>query len=159
MTLGPSLTAVTGGNIGPGSLNQANFENAIGGAGADSLTGDGQANILTGNGGADTLSGLGGADTLNGGDGNDILEGGAGINSINSGNNDDRILITTDTDYVSGDVMDGGAGSDTLEISTNTKLALSSDGAVIGMQTISLFGTSGVDASTQSDGFAINGSS
>ena len=92
LTLGPSLTAVTGGNIGPGSLNQANFENAIGGAGADSLTGDGQANILTGNGGADTLSGLGGADTLNGGDGNDILEGGAGIDFINSGNNDDRIL-------------------------------------------------------------------
>jgi Ca2+-binding RTX toxin-like protein len=159
LTLGPSLSAVTGGNIGPGTLNQANFENAVGGAGADTITGDGQANVLTGNGGADTLSGLGDNDTLNGGDGNDILEGGAGVDSINAGNNDDRILITTDTDYVSGDIMDGGAGSDTLEISTNTKLALSSDGAVTGIETISLFGTSGVDASTQSEGFAINGSS
>ena len=51
----------------------SNFENIIGGSGADTLTGDNNANILNGGDGADTLEGGFGADTFIGGDGFDTV--------------------------------------------------------------------------------------
>ena len=58
------------------------FENATGGAGADSLTGDGVANELLGGNGEDVLVGLGGDDTLRGGNGRDRLVGLLGNDTI-----------------------------------------------------------------------------
>ena len=55
------------------------IENAIGGAGDDSITGNAAANLLRGRGGIDVLAGLAGDDTLQGGAGNDTLDGGDGI--------------------------------------------------------------------------------
>src|SRR5262249_50848637 len=56
----------------------ANFEDATGGAGDDSLTGNGAGNVLDGGAGNDSLFGGDGIDTLVGGDGaNDQLHGGA----------------------------------------------------------------------------------
>lgn len=49
------------------------IENAIGGAGNDSITGNTAANTITGLLGNDTISGLGGDDRLNGGDGVDLI--------------------------------------------------------------------------------------
>ena len=56
----------------------ANFENAAGGAGNDSLIGNSASNRLDGGAGLDTLNGTLGNDTLIGGSGNDALLGGAG---------------------------------------------------------------------------------
>ncbi|QUJ76025.1 M10 family metallopeptidase C-terminal domain-containing protein [Sulfitobacter albidus] len=55
------------------------IENAIGGAGDDSLTGNDVANALLGGAGDDTISGGGGNDVLLGGAGADALDGGDGI--------------------------------------------------------------------------------
>jgi serralysin len=84
------------------------IENAIGGAGDDTINGNQVDNVLTGNGGADTLSGADGNDTLNGGSGDDSLKGGAGA---------DTLLGGLDNDTLKGgggaDVLDGGSGVDT----------------------------------------------
>lgn len=60
--------------IGPNTV----IENAIGGAGNDTLTGNASANRLTGGNGNDTLLGNAGNDTLYGSAGNDVLTGGSG---------------------------------------------------------------------------------
>ncbi len=172
-TLGSGFNAVTGGNIGSSvSLRQREFENATGGAGADTLTGDVQDNLLIGAGGADILSGAGGNDTLDGGAGNDVLTGGAGSDSILGGNDNDTIVINGGeyVNSITGDYIDGGSGTDTIEINTGGVLTLNNqsipvfaptlgDDFVVGVENINLLGTSGVDASSQSEGFTITGSS
>ena len=75
--LNPGAYSSIGGtnNIGIAFLYQGDIrsyiENAIGGAGDDTITGNATANVLTGNGGKDRLSGGPGDDILNGGDGTD----------------------------------------------------------------------------------------
>jgi Ca2+-binding RTX toxin-like protein len=61
-----------------GSDTLSEIENALGGAGRDSLVGNGLANRLSGGAGNDRLSGGDGNDTLDGGDGADIMWGGNG---------------------------------------------------------------------------------
>ncbi|MBR1302288.1 M10 family metallopeptidase C-terminal domain-containing protein, partial [Bradyrhizobium sp. AUGA SZCCT0042] len=58
------------------------IDNAIGGAGNDSITGNAIANTLYGGGGNDTLIGGAGSDTLIGGGGVDILIGGVGADKF-----------------------------------------------------------------------------
>ncbi|MFT3726808.1 MAG: M10 family metallopeptidase C-terminal domain-containing protein [Terricaulis sp.] len=71
------------------------IENAIGGAGNDTITGNAVNNTLTGGAGNDTLSGGAGVDSLIGGEGNDIL-------------------IARASEAASGETFDGGAGNDTI---------------------------------------------
>lgn len=78
------------------------IENAIGGAGDDSITGNAGANSLSGGEGADTLLAGEGADTLDGGAGDDVMAGGAG--------ND--LYILRDASDAIGELPGGGA--DTL---------------------------------------------
>jgi serralysin len=58
--------------------NSVIIEDAIGGAGVDTITGNKAANTLAGNDGNDWIIGLGGADSLIGGKGADRLTGGTG---------------------------------------------------------------------------------
>lgn len=88
----------------------ANFENANGGSGNDSITGNSLVNVLSGNGGNDTLIGNDNDDWLNGGDGNDLLKGGNGNDRL-YGNNQDDILQGGAGD----DTLDGGTGNDRLD--------------------------------------------
>ena len=81
----------------------ANFENAIGGSGDDSITGTSGDNMLDGGFGNDTLNGGAGNDTLNGGDGDDSHIGGDGNDLILGSYGDDT--------------FDGGDGVDTLDFS------------------------------------------
>lgn len=76
------------------------IENAVGGAGDDTLLGNAAGNLLVGNDGSDTLLGFDGADTLFGGAGADTLDGGADDDEIHGGGGDDQVH--------------GGAGRDTL---------------------------------------------
>ena len=57
------------------------IEDAVGGAGADTLLGNAASNKLSGNAGNDTLRGDGGNDILVGGAGGDLLDGGAGLDT------------------------------------------------------------------------------
>jgi len=107
------------------------IENAVGGAGTDTLIGNAAGNRLDGGAGNDSLDGGAGNDSLAGGVGNDLLDGGAGIDtatyagalscysfSLNSGNQ----FTITNTDLTS-----GNDGTDTL---TNIEQAGFADGTV-----------------------------
>ncbi|WP_262028770.1 calcium-binding protein [Microvirga sp. Mcv34] len=79
----------------------SNFENVVGGVGADTIYGSAGANELKGWSSDDIIAGAGGNDTLWGGSGNDRLEGGE----------DNDVIVPS-----SGrDTLDGGNGIDTLD--------------------------------------------
>jgi Ca2+-binding RTX toxin-like protein len=81
----------------------------------DVLAGDDENDEINGLGGNDVLLGNGGDDELNGGDGNDELYGGRGSNTLSGGGGDDQVTVTrTFSDALNVDVVDGGAGIDTL---------------------------------------------
>lgn len=92
-----------------------NIENALGGAGEDTLLGNELANGLDGGAGSDTLRGNGGTDTLAGGAGNDLLDGGVGNDTL-SGGEDDDVLIGG----AGSDTLDGGAGTDTASYASGS---------------------------------------
>ncbi|NJM29667.1 MAG: hypothetical protein HC855_05815, partial [Rhizobiales bacterium] len=87
------------------------IENAIGGAGNDTITGNAAANTLIGNAGNDTLIGNDGNDRFEGGTGADTLNGGAGIDQAQytfaaSGVTVDLIFTSTNTGDAAGDTFD-----------------------------------------------------
>lgn len=82
-------------NLAPGSFSSCNsmtnniaiayncnIENAVGGAGNDTMTGNALANLLDGGAGSDTLNGGAGNDTLLAGAGNDLIDGGDGYDTV-----------------------------------------------------------------------------
>lgn len=104
------------------------IENAVSGAGNDSLTGNAAANQLVGGDGDDVLFGdagddelLGGAgnDDLSGGDGDDLLDGGDDDDVLDGGDGNDTLLGGAGIDELHGwtgdDVLDGGDGNDSLD--------------------------------------------
>jgi glucose/arabinose dehydrogenase/Ca2+-binding RTX toxin-like protein len=76
------------------------IENAIGGAGADSMLGHSGANMLEGGAGDDTLWGLSGDDLLRSGAGDDSLRGGHGADTLLGGAGHDVFLVEHATDLV-----------------------------------------------------------
>ena len=78
------------------------IEDAIGGAGNDTLRGNAAANLLQGGAGNDSLAGLDGIDTLDGGSGADSLAGGGG---------DDTYLVSSSADQLT---EAANQGSDTV---------------------------------------------
>jgi Ca2+-binding RTX toxin-like protein len=96
-------------------------------AGNDTLMGTDDVDSIFGGDGDDLLFGLGNNDILDGGSGNDTITGGLGGDVINGGDGDDLIiadedifsLIETPTDTTNEEnvnVIDGGAGNDTIVI-------------------------------------------
>ncbi len=94
-------------------------ENVWGAQGNDRITGDSGANYLWGNSGNDTISGGAGDDTLSGGAGNDQLTGDGGTDQLFGGDGND-VLSPGSTGIASGEIYDGGAGTDTLDMSVMT---------------------------------------
>lgn len=86
-----------------------NFENAIMGAGNDTVIGTAANNIIVGNGGNDNLDGGAGNDVLDGNDGNDTLSGGTGNDALNGGNGQDLLFGGDGSDS-----LNGGAGNDDI---------------------------------------------
>ncbi|MFN9176192.1 MAG: calcium-binding protein [Synechocystis sp.] len=84
-----------------------NFENAIMGAGNDTVTGNALANVISGGAGNDTLNGDAGNDSLNGGIGNDALTGGLGVDILTGDAGDDILVGGAGVD-----ILTGGAGND-----------------------------------------------
>lgn len=98
----------------------ANFENATGGAGADTLKGNAGANTLDGGpAGNDTLEGKDGNDTLLGGAGsNDTLIGGEGNDFMAGGPGDDTYVFGTASANQTDTVEElAGQGTDLLDFS------------------------------------------
>lgn len=120
---------------------RAGADDLWGGAGSDSLHGGAGDDVLRGDDGDDFLYGEDGHDVLHGGNGNDIMHGGAGTDSLlgNAGNDvlkggtglsylyggdgDDQLYYDPTTqsieavgNYLSGSVLHGDSGNDTLNI-------------------------------------------
>ena len=66
-----------------------------------------------------TPAGLASADSFTGTSGNDRIEGRGGVDTIVAGGGDDLVIVTDAAHHVVGEVISGGAGSDTILFSTN----------------------------------------
>jgi serralysin len=126
----PGLEVKARGNVYNALLHKDDpaslIENAVGGAGADTLRGNDALNHLSGGAGADLFEGRGGDDVLDGGAGADTLRGGAG---------NDRYLLDDAGDLVaelSGEGMDTivSSLSNTILPDAVEVLVLASGGAV-----------------------------
>ena len=96
-----TLTGGAGNNVLDASAFTSGIVTLSGGNGNDSLFGGSQNDSLTGGDGNDTMTGAGGNDSLTGGNGNDIF------------------LFDTDSP-LGRDVVNGGAGTDTLNLSDSS---------------------------------------
>ncbi len=116
--------------------------------GSDHLNGTGNAlaNVLTGNDGDNILTGKGGRDQLTGGDGNDTLVGGGGRDTVQGGAGDDLVLLASVAEFAAGEVIDGGAGTDTLRYTGNLAATLTLTNLVTNMERVEIANAAG-DAS------------
>ena len=73
----------------------------------------GGADIITGGTGDDVLSGAGGADSIGGGLGSDTITGGAGADALIGGLGSDFFHLSSVSDLVAGEIIDGTAEADT----------------------------------------------
>ncbi|WP_081423666.1 tandem-95 repeat protein [Pelodictyon luteolum] len=115
-SLETAAVSITG-NDGDNTLTGTSLNDTLSG-------GDGDDSLVAGS-GNDTLSGGAGADTLDAGLGNDVLAGGTGADSLLGGDGDDVFAYSAFSDAtssaideVTGDSISGGAGTDTILIST-----------------------------------------
>ena len=115
------------GNAGSDTLNGEGGNDTLnGGADSDTLNGGTDNDTLNGDAGNDVLSGDDGIDTLNGGSGIDLLLAGAGDDILVGGTGIDTVMGEAGNDTIrhtigdGGGLVDGGADSDTLEISGGT---------------------------------------
>jgi Ca2+-binding RTX toxin-like protein len=92
ITLGNTATGVTSNNVATG-------------AGADDITGGS---------GNDTIASGNGADVIIGNAGDDSITGGDGVDDISGGNGND-VLVWANADSGDADIIDGGAGTDTIK--------------------------------------------
>lgn len=125
-----------------------------GNTGADKLTGGVGNDNISGGAGNDIIVGAGGKDTLDGGDGNDSITGGSGVDSIIGGAGDDTVIGAAgndnislgdgndtikidDADLTSADVISGGAGNDSLIVTSHTTSFVDADfTGVSGIETL-----------------------
>ncbi len=102
---------------GTGAMS-AWIENAVGGAGNDTLQGNILSNVLQGGDGDDLVYGDDGWDTISGDAGNDTIYGGARGDTIDGGEGDDHLQGEDGWDFITGgrgnDVITGGTGNDRL---------------------------------------------
>jgi Ca2+-binding RTX toxin-like protein len=116
---GTALASHTARTIVTAKSKQArNFEEVVGGRGADELTGNVAVNFLEGGAGDDTIRGGAGADVLRGQSGADLVDGGAEADSIDGGSGNNRLLGGAGDDRIvagaGADVAEGGPGNDVL---------------------------------------------
>lgn len=105
-----------------------------GGLGNDTLYANSSGTELYGNNGNDNLFGGAGADVLDGQSGDDYIVGGAGADSIYGGYGDD--IVSVEWGHIeSGEILDGGVGTDLL-IASDANL---SDATVSGFENLKVW--------------------
>jgi len=112
--------AANDGESGENDAINADIEDAIGGAGDDTLTGNAGPNEIDGGDGGDVIDGLGGRDTIDGGPGNDRIASRDGIQeSIECGDGND--LAVTDE-------FDSATNCETVQASRDLMPDVDNDG-------------------------------
>ncbi len=105
------------GGVGEDRLNGGNDNDQLyGGDDDDQLVGGSGNDTLDGGDGEDYIHGGPGDDIINGGDNNDLIAGSLGLDIIHGDGGDDVIYIAIN-DYVAGEEIYGGAGTDELILS------------------------------------------
>ena len=84
------------------------------------VTGSATASTLTGGSGADSITGGSGNDVIVGGAGNDTIDGGGGRDNISGGDGSDSITFGSAGSETRVVTIDGGAGNDTLTMTSQT---------------------------------------
>ncbi|HYI40517.1 MAG TPA: endo alpha-1,4 polygalactosaminidase [Allosphingosinicella sp.] len=108
-----------------------------GGDGPNQIDGGGGDDRIDGGAGADTLTGGAGDDRLDGGSGNDVLRlHGAGTDTALGGIGDDILFFGAT--LTSADVVDGGAGVDTLVVQGNYAGGLTLGTQIVGIENVSI---------------------
>ena len=83
------------------------------------LIGNDTAETINGTADADTIDAKGGNDTVNAGEGDDVISGGLGIDALYGQGGNDTLVVAEPVFPASGgigEIFDGGAGTDTLEL-------------------------------------------
>jgi CubicO group peptidase (beta-lactamase class C family) len=105
-------------------------DHLFGSPGADVVFGDDGIDLLDGRAGDDTIFGGLGNDTIDGGDNNDRLLGGPGLDDVRGGNGGDTLVVGSACEVLSGERLDGGAGTDTV-VSPFTAAQLGGMGVIL----------------------------
>lgn len=131
-----------------------NIENLVllGGIGLNAFGND-EANYITGTSGNDTISGAGGDDALQGNGGNDSLIGGAGIDQLFGGAGNDSLVADAD-DLKPGGVVDGGTGTDEVQVDFTFSLA---SGSVTSIENLRLLGDTAINGTGDNNNNVITG--
>ena len=133
------------------------IEHAIGSSFGDVLLGNDLSNSLVGNAGKDqldggagndTLRGGLGADLLTGGSGNDKMMGGMGADTLQGGQGDDLFLIGSTVVFGVGEIIDGGAGTDTLRYTGTEATTLTLTNLVTNIERVEIANAAGSTAGT-----------
>lgn len=101
----------------------------------DTVRGGGGSDLIYASAGADTLKGDEGNDRIYGGAGNDILHGGTGSDAM-FGEADNDTFHLGDAEVGDVDYINGGSGSDTLQVSVGAKYRLDAAGAAAILSTV-----------------------
>ncbi len=100
--------------------------------------------IIHGGDGNDIIYGQEGNDTIYGDAGDDIIVGGTGKDAMYGGDGNDTFRLANN-DFASGEIIDGGANNDTIEL-TNATTVNFATGSVTNVETLS--GSTGADVVT-----------
>jgi len=125
---------ITGDGDAVVSLLQANLD-------ASTSTGDIVVNALNGNQNITTGSG---DDVINGAEGSDTINAGSGNDTIMGGEGDDTIVFADVAQLAADALVSGGGGTDTIQVLTAGTFADSDFANVSSVETLKLFGASGV---------------
>ena len=116
---GDGANNVTGGDGADAITTGAGADIINSGAGDDTVKAGDGANNVSGGDGADTITAGTGDDTVDGGAGADAIDAGSGKNSITGDAGNDTITIPDAAALGANTLVDGGADTDTLVISSN----------------------------------------
>jgi Ca2+-binding RTX toxin-like protein len=137
------LTNTFSGGFAEGDI-LSNFEKVIGSSEGDTIVANDAGMSLDGKGGNDTLTGGAGSDTLFAGSGNDTL---------NGGGSSDTLDFKTDNNSLASDIAHGDAGSDTIILAQSLLNTADSNTLIdggSGTDTLQLFATSSLSLSSLS---------
>ena len=110
------------------------------------LSGQSEGFTITGSSGTDTITGGTGTDNISGGSGADVITGGAGADTLSGGAGNDTFNLANGN-FVSGELIDGGADTDAIVLTNATTVNFTS-GTVSNVETLT--GSSGNDTITMS---------
>ena len=121
------------------TLAQVNIENLT-------ASGIGSSVNVTGSDGDNIIIGSNGNDSIDGGTGNDTIIGGLAADTLQGGTDNDRFLLASTAEFATGEIIDGGLGTDTLRYTGNTAATLTLTNLVSNIEQVEITNATGLTA-------------